>query len=273
MEWVWAGLAALVVVLGIWALRLPITVLEYEQGLQYTHGRFEKLLAPGKYWYRPSRTTIRTVDVRVRFVTLPGQEVMSAEGLTLKVSLAASFAIPRPDLATNLVQDFREALYLELQLALREIVGAMTIDALLTSRAELSRQLLEAVAPKAAAIGLELRLVSLKDMMFPGKLRETFAQVVNARQEGLAALERARGETAALRHLANTAQLLDAHPSLLQLRLIQEVRQTSGNTLVLGLAPSGLPAAPPPPPPRPVSGGGAGPSGKVGGEAGLAPER
>jgi regulator of protease activity HflC (stomatin/prohibitin superfamily) len=71
--------------------------------------------------------------------------------------------------------------------------------------------------------------------MFPGELRRTFAQVVAARKEGLAALERARGETASLRNLANAARMMSANPTLLQLRLLQELGKSAGNTIVLGL--------------------------------------
>jgi len=77
--------------------------------------------------------------------------------------------------------------------------------------------------------------------MFPGELKRTFAQVVTARKDGLAALERARGETAALRNLANAAKLVDANPALLQLRLLQQIAESAGNTIVLGLPSSATP--------------------------------
>lgn len=86
--------------------------------------------------------------------------------------------------------------------------------------------------------------------MFPGELRRTFAQVVAARKEGLAALERARGETASLRNLANAARMMSANPTLLQLRLLQELGRSAGNTIVLGLStttPLPLRDAPPAP--------------------------
>jgi regulator of protease activity HflC (stomatin/prohibitin superfamily) len=71
--------------------------------------------------------------------------------------------------------------------------------------------------------------------MFPGELKKVFAQVVTARKEGLAALEKARGETAALRNLANAAKLVENNPALMQLRMIQSLEESSGNTLVVGL--------------------------------------
>ena len=72
-------------------------------------------------------------------------------------------------------------------------------------------------------------------MTLPGDLKKIFAQVVKARQEGLAALERARGETAALRNLANAAQMLQRNPQLFQLRLLQVAGQQTGTTLIVGM--------------------------------------
>jgi len=93
----------------------------------------------------------------------------------------------------------------------------------------------KAAAPPLAAIGIELQDASLRDLTFPGELKKIFAQVVKARQEGRAALEKARGETAALRSLANAASLIDRNPSLMQLRALQVLAQQPGNTLVLGV--------------------------------------
>ncbi len=101
----------------------------------------------------------------------------------------------------------------------------------------MSRKLAELTEAKARALGLRLISVGLKDIMFPGKLKEVFAQVVSARKEGLAALEKARGETAALRNLANAAKMIESNPGLMQLRMLQTLGGSSGNTLVLGLPP------------------------------------
>jgi hypothetical protein len=77
--------------------------------------------------------------------------------------------------------------------------------------------------------------------MFPGELKRIFSQVVKARKEGQAALEKARAETATLRHLANAASLIDRHPTILQLRALQTVQESSGNSLVLGMPPQSTP--------------------------------
>jgi regulator of protease activity HflC (stomatin/prohibitin superfamily) len=238
-------LLPIVVIVGVVILlKLGVrrmTVLEYEKGLKYAKGKFRSVLEPGQYWYMPFFTIIQKLDVRPRFVSVTGQELLSSDGVTLKVSLAANFEITDPNVAINTVKSFQEALYLELQLALREIIGAADIDTVLSGRNELSKKLMEATGPKVTALGLKLISVNLKDIMFPGKLKEIFAQVVNAKKEGLAALEKARGETAALRSLANAAKMLEGNPNLMQLRLVQALGEPSGNTLILGMPSQSIP--------------------------------
>ena len=88
-----------------------------------------------------------------------------------------------------------------------------------------------------------MKLISadVKDIMLPGEMKKVFTQVVKAQKEGQAALERARGETAALRSLANAARMMDDNPNLLQLRALQGLEVSSGNTLMLGLPNGAVP--------------------------------
>ena len=218
-----------------------ITIFEYEKGLKYTDGKFAAVLGPGPYWYVPFFVRIERFDIRPCFVSIVGQEVLSSDGVTLKVSLAANYQILDPHTAFNKTQSYQDALYLELQLALREIVGSTEIDSILKSRNEFSAKLMELTQQQVQDLGLQLNSVNLKDIMFPGKLKEIFSQVVNARQEGQAALEKARGETAALRALANAAKMIESNPNLLQLRQLQALSEASGNTLILGLPPQSAP--------------------------------
>lgn len=230
-------LIILLVLLAKYGLR-RITILDYEKGLLYRQGKFSTTLGPGQYWYTPLLTLIQKLDLRPRFVSITGQEVLSSDGVTLKVSLAAHYEITDPVAATNKAQNFQDALYLELQIALREIIGSADIDTVLNSRSEFSQKLLAMTEAKAQDLGLKLISVHVKDILFPGKLKEVFAQVVSARKEGLAILEKARGETAALRSLANAAKMIEANPHLIQLRLVQSLGQSSGNSLVFGMPPT-----------------------------------
>lgn len=207
-------------------------VYNYEKGLLYKKGNFIKILDTGLYRIFRSTSVIKKVDIRTRFITVPGQELLSADSITLKVSLTAQFEIADPVIALTKVENYQEAFYLILQIALRETVGAAAIDDILQNRKALLPKLLELSQDKARAIGINLMDVNIKDIMFPGELKKIFAQELEARKEGLAALEKARGETAALRNLANAAKMVQENPALLQLRALEK----TGNTIVFGLA-------------------------------------
>ena len=217
-----------------------VVVYEFERGLRYASGKFTGVLEPGVYRSFRYLPEVRKVDIRPVFAPVAGQEVLSSDGVPLKMSLAAKYEVVDPAVAVNKIESFRDALHIELQLGLRQIIGGTSIDDLLVRRQEIGTRLHEIVSVKAQSLGLKLHAVEIRDIMFPGELKKIFTQVVRARQEGLAALEKARGETAALRNLANAAQLVERNPSLMQLRLLQVIGQQSGNTVVLGVpAPSG----------------------------------
>lgn len=213
-----------------------VTVYEFERGLKYVRGRFRGVLGPGRYWLLRGVAEVRKVDVRPTVVPVAGQEVLSADGVALKVSLAARYRVADPAVAVNEVADYATALYTEVQLALRVVISATPVDELLARRAELGERVRALAAERLAAAGIELLAADVKDLTLPGDLKKIFAQVVKARQEGLAALEKARGETAALRNLANAAQMVERNPHLMQLRLLQVLGEQSGNTVVLGVA-------------------------------------
>jgi regulator of protease activity HflC (stomatin/prohibitin superfamily) len=230
----------LVVVLKVIPIK-RVTVYEYQKGLKYTKGRYSTTLNAGQYWIISTFSSVVPVDIRPQFVTIQGQDVLSADGVTLKVSLAAEFQVADPNVAINKNANFQNSLYLTLQMAVREIVGKEKIDTVIENRAGFSAKLAELTSGKAAEYGLKLISADIKDIMFPGEMKKAFSQLVKAQKDGQAALEKARGETAALRSLANAARMMDDNPNLLQLRALQALENSSGNTIVLGVANGAIP--------------------------------
>jgi len=151
----------------------------------------------------------------------------------VKVSIAARHAVVDPKSAILNAQDYRTEVYQEVQVALRDVVTPLTADEVLTQRAEIAERISALTAGKFESVGLKLDKLELRDIVFPGELRRAMAQVALAQKESLAALERARGETAALRSLANAAKMLEGNPALLQLRMIQAIGEGKSGTIVL----------------------------------------
>lgn len=228
-----------VIILVISALKpASTTVFEYERGLRFVRGKLRDELGPGMYRYLGVYTTIRKLDVRPTHLAVNAQEVLSKDGVAVKVSLSATYRVADARTAVMGADEYVTALYTELQQALRAVVSTSDVEHLFANRAEIGPQILKASQPLAERRGLSLESVAIRDLTLPGELKKIFAQVVKARQEGLAALERARGETAALRNLANAAQMVQRNPQLLQLRLLQVAGQQTGATFVVGM-PSG----------------------------------
>ncbi|MBO3752044.1 slipin family protein [Streptosporangiaceae bacterium NEAU-GS5] len=205
-----------------------ITVMEWQRVLAYVDGRLDRVLEPGRHGYRQGRTLLVTVDMRPRLLTLPGQEVITADGVSVRVSLTTQWHVTDPVAYTSGSIGPEQVLYAAVQEAIRAAVAAVTLEAALADRSTL----LAVAPPDLASIGIEVTELRARDLMLPGELRRAAMDVVVARERGKAQLEEARAEAAALRSLANTARLLEEHPALLQLRTLQ-VAADRATTLVL----------------------------------------
>ncbi|NLF05946.1 MAG: hypothetical protein GX593_13225 [Actinomycetales bacterium] len=212
-----------------------VTVQTFERAVLHQRGAQARVLEPGRHRYRRLGSAVHVVDLRPALLKVSGQELLTSDGVGVKASLAVRFRV-EDALAWVMSSDAddggREQLHLATQLAVRSFVGGLTAEELLGARAGSGAPLTAAVTSAVAGLGVVVEAVDLRDLSFPGELRGVFARAAIARQEGAAALERARAETAALRSLANAARLLDSTPGLRELRTLQAV-ESGGGTVVL----------------------------------------
>jgi regulator of protease activity HflC (stomatin/prohibitin superfamily) len=213
-----------------------VTIEPWQRALHLRRGEVIGVLGPGSFRVWSSGTSIRRIDTRAWVVIVPIQEIPTADSVTVKVSAVGRARIVDPAAAVLQQQDLNGALHVAIQQAVREVVGASTVDQVVSERAALCPPL--AVAIRGIdEIGVELTDIELRDVVLPADLKRAQAQVLLARAEGQAALERARGETAALRALANAARLTADNPALYQLRVLQELGHSEGHSVVI--SPSG----------------------------------
>lgn len=215
---------------------MQIVVREWERVLVYRDGVFERLLEPGRHRVPSRRREVVHLTVRPRLVTLPAQEVLTADGLAVRISVLATVRVAEPRAWHETLEQPDLFVYAALQVALREEVAARTLDELLADRAVVPERMRAAVEADAQRAGLVVDTAALRDVVVPGEIRRAAAAVVTARAEGLAVLEKARSEVAATRALANAAKLVEQHPGLLQLRTLQAV-EAGGATVVLSADP------------------------------------
>jgi regulator of protease activity HflC (stomatin/prohibitin superfamily) len=234
-----SALALVFVGLLVAPLVRRVIVQDGREALLFRAGRFLRVLPAGVHWVAGWGIRVQEVDVREATLMVAGQEVLTADQLTLKVSVVLRYRLIKVEQALRSLQNYLEQLHLAVQEALRTAVGAKKLDELLTQREQIVEAMTPMVTEQAERVGAKVLRLTLRDFMLSGELKQAYAETVKARLEGQASLERARGETAAIRHLLNATQLMEAHPGLFQLRYLQIIDQAvtvgKGHTLMVGL--------------------------------------
>ncbi|OJY25177.1 MAG: hypothetical protein BGO98_08850 [Myxococcales bacterium 68-20] len=208
------------------------TVLEHERGLLYVQGRLARTLGPGRYTFwstRESPVHVDKQDLRSTQIAIAGQELMTRDKVTLRLSLTIEWAIVDPSLAASAVANVRDAIYLVVQLGARQFLAGVTLDDLLAGRDAMTRFLEEDAAEKARRFGVRVDRVGVKDVVLPGEMKTLLNKVIEAEKEAAANVILRREETAATRSLANTAKVMAEQPILLRLKELESLKEIASN--------------------------------------------
>ena len=205
----------------------------------FTDGALTGVFGPGTYafWRAAGVVRVFDVDVKEQALDISGQEIMTADKVTLRMNALVTFRINDPLKSVTSVDDATQALYRAAQLALREIVGARELDALLTSRDAVARELEEAARTRMSLFGITIVSAGIRDVILPGDMKELMNKVTEAKKAAEAALVTRREETAAMRMQANTAKILESSPTLMKLRELEVLEKVAGKanlTVVVG---------------------------------------
>ncbi len=220
------------------SFRKTVVVWDYQTALLFKDGRHIKALGPGKHTIWGRGYTVVPFDAHRKELVVQGQEIITADKATLKATAVATYRIRDARRFLTVAQDAVQAVYTAVQLALRQVIGAEEIDKILENKAGYGEKLLELVRETATEVGIEVESVKVRDLILGGDLKKVYAGVLESRKEALALIEKARGEAAALRTLANATRLFENHPQLFQLRYLKALEEAGtsgyGNTIVLG---------------------------------------
>lgn len=216
-------------------------VSEHEFALLYHRGRLVGQLPAGlhRLW---GRRLIFRLDRRRQLLEVPAQELPTADGVTVKVTAQVAWQIVDPVAAVTRDADHRQTLYAAAQQAVRTALAGHVLPVIAAQRAAIAVAMRDAMTAAVAPIGLAVHEAVLKDVMPNAETRKAMAAVTFAKQEALAALEKARGEQAALRALANAARLLKEQPELAQIRGLQVLAEgmRGGASVVVNAGVGGL---------------------------------
>jgi len=208
-------------------------------GVLFEDGNYVETLPPGKYafWKNMAKVMLVPVDLRETMLDIGGQEIMTADKVTLRLNAVATYRVADAHKALSAADDARQALYREAQLALRAVVGARELDQFLADKDAVAKELETIVRQRVAALGLEVLSVGIRDVILPGDMKDLMNKVTEAKKAAEANLIVRREETAAMRSQANTAKLLEGNPTLMRLKELEVLEKvaTSGKlNVVLG---------------------------------------
>lgn len=216
------------------------TVHSYERLLAYEDGEKARVFSRGNFILSKvmRNLSIERIDLRESERQIVGQEVMTADKVTLRLTAILKYRIVDAELAVESVQDLNEALYTEVQMAVRREVAGHRLDHLLEARKEVSESMLAQVKSRVSSWGIEVIAVDVKDIVLPGDMKALLNRVIEAEKQAAAQVILRREETAAVRSQANTAKMLDASPTLRRLKELEAVKEIASSidqlTLVAG---------------------------------------
>ena len=220
--------------------RLDICRVEKNRvGVLFYDGRYVGTLQSGLYafWKGAVDARLIEIDMREAMVELGGQEIMTADKVTLRLNATVTYRVVDAQRAVTTVDDHRQAIYREAQLALRAAIGTRMLDDFLADKDALGEQLEHMLRDRAEELGIEIVSIGIRDVILPGEMKELMNRVTEAKKAAEANLIARREETAAMRSQANTAKLLENSSTLMRLRELEVLEKIASNSklnVVLG---------------------------------------
>ncbi len=231
-------LGAIVLVLVIVALSAIRVVQQYERGVIFVLGRLIGAKGPGLFLVPPFISRMMKVDLRIVTLTVPPQEVITRDNVTIRVTAVIYFYVVDPIAAVVNVVNFNQATTQIGQTTLRNVLGQSELDELLAERKKINRDLQVIIDEQTERWGVKVTAVEIKDVELPATMQRAMAKQAEAEREKRAKVIHAQGELLASTQLAQAAAVIGSQPSALQLRYLQtltEIAVEKNSTIVFPL--------------------------------------
>jgi regulator of protease activity HflC (stomatin/prohibitin superfamily) len=241
-----AALVVLVVVLALLALlafNAIKIVREYERAIVFRLGRLlPEPKGPGLFFRIPIVDKLVKVDLRTITLNIPPQEVITKDNVPVRVNAVAYFRIVDPRAAIVQVENFMVATSQIAQTTLRSVLGQHQLDELLSEREKINAILQGIIDESTAPWGIKVSIVEVKDVEIPAGMQRAMARQAEAERERRAKIINAEGEFQASERLKDAAQVIEGHPTALQLRYLQTLLElgSSQSTTIVFPAPVDL---------------------------------
>jgi regulator of protease activity HflC (stomatin/prohibitin superfamily) len=209
------------------------------KGLLLIDGKLTKILEAGTYyfWNNEISVEVKAIDVRMQQMEIAGQELLTKDKAMLRINFYVRFQVENIEKALMENKEYDKQLYILMQLALREFVGALTLDELLLKKDSVGKEILENLGNKAEELGLKASDAGIRDVILTGEMKEIMNQVLIAEKKAQANSIMRREETASTRSLLNTAKLMEENEVLWKLKemeYMEKIADKIGDITVSG---------------------------------------
>ncbi len=229
------GLGIVVIIIILCSIR---QVNEGERGLLFTCGKFSKILEPGWSVVLPVFQSFKKVDIRTKAIDVPEQEAITKDNVSIKINAVIYYKVFDAGKALCEVENFQYAVGQLAQTTMRNVVGTVTLDQLLTDRERISSNICEVIDKATDPWGVKVENVELKDISLSQEMQRVMAKVAEAEREKNAVIMKAKGEVEAAKNLAEAANMMGSTPGALHLRTLATINDLSSdqsNTVVFAL--------------------------------------
>lgn len=211
---------------------------QYERGLLFTMGRFTRIINPGWRIVVPIFQSIKKVDMRVKAVDVPDQKTITKDNISVTVNAVIYYKVVDAAKAILEVENFFYAVSQLAQTTMRNVVGEVELDELLSQRNTISEKIQKIVDEASDPWGIKVDNVELKDVSLPEDMERTIAKQAEAERERRSVIIKAEGEVAAAENMAKAAGMLASQPGALHLRTLQSINDISSdqsNTIIFAV--------------------------------------
>lgn len=225
----------LLVLFGLLVLVSIRQINEYERGVKFLLGKYSSIMGPGWRIVWPIIQTYQRVDIRVKAVDVPDQEAITKDNISAKINAVLYYRVTDASKVILQVENYRHAINQLAQTTMRNVVGALDLDELLSNRNQASAQIREIIDKLTDPWGISVDNVELKDITLPEDMKRTIGKQAEAERERRAVVIKAEGELQAAENLSKAADMMTASPGALHLRTLSTINDVSSdqsNTIV-----------------------------------------
>jgi len=222
--------------LGLFILLISIKQInEYDRGVKFRLGKYVGIMQPGWRIVWPIIEGYRRIDIRVKAVDVPDQEAITEDNISATVNAVIYYKVTESSKAVLEVEDYYFAVSQLAQTTMRNVIGEISLDDLLTKRNEVATKIKKIIDRATDAWGIKVESVELKDIILPAEMKRVIARQAEAERERRAIIIRAEGEKSASENIAAAAEMLSKRPGGLHVRTLQTLSELSSdksNTIV-----------------------------------------